>query len=419
MWFFCFENKKMGLVDRTGELKIPTLYDDLEFIYTDEYMIATLDGKKGVVSCNTAKILVPILYDDVISSYPNFRTKCDNKYGFYVRDEADKEKFDEIITPKYESITGDGRSNNPWLKVRQNNKFGCLNFQGEVFIPTQYDDIRTIDDIHLKVKEGEKWGMIDTANNRIVPIEYDDLLDYKYGMAIVVQNGKYGAISTSGKKGAEFLYDELVLVDGVMRATLNGKHGCLDFNGKVLVKIEYDDIVLSEEGYATVRMGDKYGMFDKLGKKILGVTYDNIEGFNNGLAPITVNGKYGFVNGSGRIAISPQYDHIMQVDFCFFVMKNEKWGIVHAPKEKEIAKTSYDEITLTSDDIFIIKKGGLEGCLDSIGNLLFPTKYANIGQTEKADTYFAIYPTNEKVYLNLKSKKEVPIADEGLPSSQE
>ena len=83
--------------------------------------------------------------------------------------------------------------------IRQNDKWGFINTQGEVVIPCIYDDTRWFSEGLARVEQNDKWGYINTKGWVVVPCIYDWAENFKEGLARVKQNGKYSIINKEGK----------------------------------------------------------------------------------------------------------------------------------------------------------------------------------------------------------------------------
>lgn len=105
------QNGKFGIIERTGKVIIPSLYDHIGF-YDNGVVHVQQADKEGIIDENTGKILIPVQYDNI---YPIAKDLS------YIRQGSFK----------------DG-------------KYGLINHKlGKILLTTQYDDIKRFDGENL------------------------------------------------------------------------------------------------------------------------------------------------------------------------------------------------------------------------------------------------------------------------------
>ena len=68
------------------------------------------------------------------------------------------------------------------FNVNKEGKFGCVNRNGDVIIPFEYDNVLKNSFDLVSVKKNGKWGVLSTDNEIVIPIEYEDVtLPIMYG----------------------------------------------------------------------------------------------------------------------------------------------------------------------------------------------------------------------------------------------
>ncbi len=189
------ETKKYGVIDKTGKLIAPYVYDNVG------------DFKKGVAIVKKGElyglinksgaVTVPISYD-YISPYWN-------KKGL--------------------------------TKVRKAGKFGVLNVSGKEVLPCSYEGTEPWSDGLIAVKRDGKWGFFDEKGKQITPYEFNETRPSSSGFATVIKNGKCGLIDMSGNLVIPCEYQELSYhpsLDLVMFKE-NGRYGFLDSKGTIVI----------------------------------------------------------------------------------------------------------------------------------------------------------------------------------------
>lgn len=81
------------------------------------------------------------------------------------------------------------------FNVKKNGKCGCVNRNGDIIIPIEYDDVIKNSFDFVPVKKNGKWGILSADNEIVVPIEYEDIvLPKMYGLKhfwVKKSNGLY------------------------------------------------------------------------------------------------------------------------------------------------------------------------------------------------------------------------------------
>lgn len=163
--FLAMKNSKCGLVSRFGNIIVPFEYENIYSSHYCNYYIQK-NGKWGLVN-NSNNVLLPFVFD-------------------YITIAED----------------GSGCDNTNYIVV-QKGKFGKYNSKGEEIFPCIYDGITTWveygPDGHF-VRIGNKYGLIDYSGNIIIPLEYDKVGNVnKDGLSILYKNSKLGVFDTKGK----------------------------------------------------------------------------------------------------------------------------------------------------------------------------------------------------------------------------
>lgn len=268
-------------------------------------------------------------------------------------------------------------------KVRNDDKYGFINLEGEEILPCKYDDITfvfgdilKIDDEYsrfisdrqdnlLQVKLNNKYGIIDLEGKEIIPCKYDDLtiFDWNEKLLQVKLDNKYGLINLEGKEIIPCKYDDLKgsydAVEGIalvqIETKLNNKHGIINLEGKEIIPCKYDYINTNDwyEEWLDVKMNNKYGIINSEGKVIIPCKYDDLKGFDwsNNLFLVKLDNKYGLINSERKEFISCKYDDLILFDAREKLVKvklDNKYGIVDF-EGKEIIPCSFDHIDPLED----------------------------------------------------------------------
>ncbi len=238
----------------------------------------------------------------------------------------------------------------PYFRIMINGKYGIIDFNGEIVIPAEYDEIFAIrnSDDFLGVKidgEDKKQTYIhsDTFDTQSARKKYNSKkyeyywnVDNSSALFVVTEDGstqkedfspslpetvkgvKYisGKYNSTGKFGlysnsrnvTGMVYSGAgVFTDGLAAFKSNGKWGYIDSNGRTVVPFEYDAVwgysalggedtpYECSEGHITVCKDKKFGILKDDGSLIVDFIFDDATPVINGKAFVKQNGKYGVI----------------------------------------------------------------------------------------------------------------------------
>ncbi|MDN5479682.1 MAG: WG repeat-containing protein, partial [Chryseobacterium sp.] len=168
------------------------------------------------------------------------------------------------------------------------------------------------------VKKNGKWGFIDYQANLVIPIQYDEVDCFRpSGLCAVTKNGKSGFINKSGAEIIPVIYDEASqeMKDQNVIVKKNNKWAVFDNSGKQLSDFLYDSF--------------KRASISDFSKDIF--TRDQSTFFENGAALVEANGKYIFINRKAQAAFqNNEFDSASVFDTFknAIVKRNGKFGII-------------------------------------------------------------------------------------------
>jgi hypothetical protein len=379
---------KLGVMDKSGYLFIPTKYDNItSYTYNNAPIyVVTLNSKLGIYGASGQQI-IPFQYDYIVGfSYEN--NACltflkDGKWGIISNGLA------QAITTNYEDISYRGS----WISVRENGKTGFLNKDGSVAIVPKYDGVGAVFDSFFPSSEvlpvllNGKFGLIDKDLKEIVSPTYDRVGYFgenktkpvKSGFIPIYVNNKVGYINDLGTVLVEPKYDLIngfgltgYGLDKVSYVKLADKWGLLDNStGKEITLLKYDELFGFSEKYlsAGFKEGGKYGLISIDGTELLPAKYDAVYNFwDNDLAAIKLNGFLGLINTKGDVLIAPRYQSLDLLDNGVFISKlNNKAGLLNASGQELIAP-KFDEILPIDNGFYPTRIGAKWGYLNEYGS---------------------------------------------------
>ena len=152
------EGCKFGFKDFTGKIIIPFLYDHCPYFYNGIALVS-INNKYGYID-ETGKKITPIKYDyanvfvgDRAVVFINNKRCIINKEGLEL-----SAFYDEIFN--YDKPT-------EFFPVKENNKWGCIDMNGKIIIPIEYEAVGNKyeavgkpQEYMISVKLNGKWGFI-------------------------------------------------------------------------------------------------------------------------------------------------------------------------------------------------------------------------------------------------------------------
>lgn len=310
--------------------------------------------------------------------------------------------------------------------VMRDGKCGCINLDGQLIVPYEYDyvwafqndrarvvihsdsvnhEIRKITlgtssqkkhsfySMYLPDESNGKYGFIDNTGKLIIPMEYDYASDFFAGYSVVFKDGKCGLIDINGDIVVPIENDDIILANlsnkdnnGLIGVVNNSKMGFFDINErKIVVPLIFDETngVRFSEDRAVVNKGGKKVYVDLSGKQISSEEWDNAHSFNNGISVVSKDETYYIVDKNFNVVdtIGDVSLLIMAHDYSVILAKNTSndWSIISAGNK--VVNMHYSLIDYCGKPFLIasINKGkagkNRNGLIDLNGNIVMPMKY--------------------------------------------
>lgn len=399
------------------------LSKEAEKIQTEKitYFSVYVDGKWGVIN-NKGETIVDTIYDEMITipnpEKPVFVCVYDvNEQTGEYKTKAINEKNEQLFTgyDKLETIENFDSKQNVWyeknlLRVVKNGKYGLIDFDGKTILECEYDSITTLKSVeeNLVVKKNNKVGVINSLGQVIVPIEYKNVKvlkeGYKNEYIIVDENDNEGVISTSGTVLVAPAYKEIKFLNSteIYAAKIDDKWNLINKKGEVLNN-SYEDYTYSKGDYVIVKQAGKYGIITTSGEVKIAPTYEELEYAFSVYYIAKLNSKYGVINTDNTSIIPLEYLNMTYVEDKDILIadKTETETVLFdsnlTEKLRGIFVYEQDYIKaringedkyytykfeekatkdiLTKNTLFVSKKDGKYGFVDSQGNVVVDYVY--------------------------------------------
>ena len=293
-YFALYSENKWGVIDSKGENIIYPTYQEMPII---------IDKSKDVFLC---------IYD-VNEEDGTYKTKALNS------------KNEEILTnyDKIEALENYDESENIWyeknvLKVQKDGKWGLIDLDGKEIASTTYDNIETLKGVENSIiveKDGKK-GLLNDKGSKIIDTEYSDIeslgTDYKNGYITINQEKKYGVISLSGEKVLENNYEKVENIYGEKYFVVkeNGKQILIDKQGNKVITDGFDEIKQIANSGIIYKKQNKFGLMDFEGNVKIEAEYDSLKEINTDIFAATKDGKTGLIDKDKNEKVAFEYKEI-------------------------------------------------------------------------------------------------------------
>ena len=294
-YFALYENNLWGIIDSNGKKVIEPMYQE---------MLIVVNKEKDVFLCT---------YD------------IDEESGTYKTKAIDSKN--EMLFTKYnkvEAIENIDSSGNLWyennvLKVKQNDKFGLINLDGNELIAPIYDEIYSLKGIKesLIIKQDGLYGLLNNKGNLIISPKYKEIKsldekDYQKGYITIDENDKYGLLDATGKTILENKYERIdnIYSDNYYVIEESGKQKLINKTGEEASLTDYDKITQIINSGIVYSKDNKYGVINFNGETLVKPIYDYLEEINTDVFKATLNDKCGLIDLNEEIKLTYEYTDI-------------------------------------------------------------------------------------------------------------
>lgn len=260
-------NRQLGIIDSTGKEVLPFLYQSIEQAYNAVYIISTRDGKNGFAGCHGLISYLPEGHRIIRAYHTNSWEIYPRKYIVVTR-KANKtfygvcnEKSEMILAPEFESITGQGAAIGA-ICAWTNGKAAFYDKTGKALSEHVYQ---------LPEKS---------------PFSSPNML-------LVMKDGKSGIIGKNAVMIIACEYDSLKQCNAqdkqfIFLGYKNRKWGLYEESGRLIIPHYFENMIREGAGgsgalFYAVRSEGKWGALDETGNELLETRYDTILRTNEGL----------------------------------------------------------------------------------------------------------------------------------------
>lgn len=331
-------------------------------------------------------------YLKFLERFPNNRnanTAWENFYQLYVSD-YNIDKIQEFVSAysnatNLESVKSELDLYSAYFfPVKVENKYGIINYQGELIAPFEFQLVNAfVDGISIVVRNG-KYGVINKLTQTLIECKYDEINYLGKGLFSVMLDDLYGVVDRNDHLIVPFIYDEIgELSSGMIYVSLNGLYGYVNAKGEAVVDFIYTNAFDFEGLTAIVESQSGYGVIEVSGNEVIDPVFSEVVKIGLSRFKVRTDNGFGCLSASGDTIITPvlnglaSYKHGVVVgdknDSLFFFDLD---GNILIDGYKSFA--NYESISEYTGNSVVVQKKKYLGRLSKDGDWISSFKYSFI-----------------------------------------
>lgn len=144
------KNGKYGILSDSFQRIVPFSYDKIVSMDNNNTFIVTRNQKQGVIN-SKGKIIIPIEFDKIYLTNEFYRSTSKEKKHYY-------SKSGNLIIDMNEFQEADQLFKGKYITVMRNDKWGIINYEGEIVKPFNYEKIKILNSNKVAIYESNKNG---------------------------------------------------------------------------------------------------------------------------------------------------------------------------------------------------------------------------------------------------------------------
>mgnify|MGYP004468221133 FL=1 len=236
------------------------------------------------------------------------------------------------------------------FKIKQNGKYGIIDYNGKIVIKPKYDSIvaiRNSSDFIATSKDSDGETVqtyinyndfsVESSYRKYNTLRYEYLWNATDNSAVFVQNDNGEIYKDDLKAALPESVRGVKDVDGEYVG--DGTYG-LYINGKNIMGMIYSGAGCFSNGMAAFKSNGVWGYIDSNGKTVLPFGYDAVKGYSafggedtpyesyDGYVTVTKDGKFGVFTNEGKAVTDMSYEGATPVvGGRAYILKDGKWGL--------------------------------------------------------------------------------------------
>jgi len=259
---------------------------------------------------------------------------------------------------------------NEYIVVNAEGKYGLISTSGTIIYEPKYDDIRHIysSEVYVVVEDGV-LKLIYANGDVIIEGKYSDIVHFKGENIVAVKDGKYGVISREDVEKVPFVYDELQYAFSIYYiAKKDGAYGIINLENEQIVEFKYASMSYVDVGafiQADTTEVETVIFDNNLSVKITGIISEINK--DKGYVRAYIDNEYKYYNFKFE---EKKSSDILTSNTLFLSKKDGKYGYVDT-NGKVVVDYKYDDGTEQNKYGFAaVKKDGVWGSIDKAGKVV-------------------------------------------------
>ena len=273
-----------------------------------------------------------------------------------------------------------------WILVNKENKYGIIDFNGQMLLEPVYDTIVYSNELFLvksRINGVRGWSIYNHHKKLITDQVYDQISPIGENYFNVKRGGYWGLANSLGKEIIFCKYDSIVeYSNGKLLVEFLGEDGILNVDGSWEILPQQKDIEIVDEIRYLIR--SPYGSHVSFYPKTRDFSAEYFLYKHEGVfLEKTLDEKYGLLDATGRRIIKPEYDEIslLQDDSIYFASSQK--GTSFITKSGKILSANdlrFEEIRDMEEEFIGVKIDGRWGFVDINGKLRIANQYDDVGE---------------------------------------
>lgn len=316
-------NKQWGLINTSGQLVQPAIYDAIGEFKHFGYAVMQKNGLVGLLGPN-GKESLPAQYDDIkvldnrlVAVMENSEWRVINHLGETVLDKGYQRV--QILTPGF-------------LKYQTKGKWGLIKDNGDQVIVPEYDKIELQDEHYFLTQKADQLGLVNKRGTILIHDIATDIKVSETGLIFYRKGRFWGAVSEAGTEEIPAVYESYqVLSEDFIKLFAGAQKHFYSRTCAALVKPnKYNDFYAFSADFVVAKQGQRLGLLNACGHQVLPPLYQEIQAYGPGLFRVNFDESWGVVNEYNQAIIPLAYQYIspMQENVCI-VKQQQLFGVLN------------------------------------------------------------------------------------------
>lgn len=342
-------NKQWGLINTSGELVQPAVYDAIGEFKHYGYAVMQKNGMVGLLGPNGRESLraqyddIKVLDDRLVAVMQDSEWRVVNHRGQTVLNKGYQRV--QILQPGF-------------LRYLLNGKWGLITDRGEQLLAPEYDKIEVQNDNYFLTQRGDQVGLVNTLGTVLVKNIAAEIKITEAGLIFYRKGRLWGAVNEAGIEEVPAVYDSYqVMSDDYIKLFAGDKKHFYSRNCATLVRPStFTDFYAFSSEYLVAKQQQRLGLLNTCGRVVLPALYQEIQPYGKGMFRVNFGGSWGVVDDQNRTIIPLAYQYIspMQEQVCI-VKQQQAYGVLNA-RGDTLVPIEFDRIELSPQEAKAYRK---------------------------------------------------------------